>query len=115
MWPKTSSHLAGCVEELVDESLAAVEEYRVDVRVEFVAHQLLDVLLNLRPELLVVAHQQLQQLTYEPAHEPAITFNKLSLPETVTASDLLPKLPSGERSSCLALCVFFFFFPGMHH
>jgi len=64
---RTVGNLASCIEELVDESLAAVKEDRVNVRVELVSNKLLDVLLNLRPELLIVTHEQLQQLANKPA------------------------------------------------
>ena len=67
---KTSAHLARRVKELVDERLAAVKEDRVDVRVQLVSDQLFDVLLNLWSKLLVVAHQQFQQLTNEPVQHP---------------------------------------------
>lgn len=49
------------VEELLHDRLDLIEQNRVQRRGHLVPHQLLDVPLNLRPELLVVANQQPQQ------------------------------------------------------
>ena len=56
------------VEELLDDALDLVEEDGVEGGRDLVAHQLLDVLLDLGAKLLVGADQQLQQLTQEKRH-----------------------------------------------
>ena len=55
------------IEEFVDKGFAAVKKYRINVWVEFMSDKLLDVFLNLRTKLFIVAHKQLKQLSDEPA------------------------------------------------
>ena len=72
-------YLSRRVEELVHKNLDLVKEYGVDVRVELVTDQLLYMLLYLRPKLLIVADQQLQQAPNKPGTDKGIILNPLEL------------------------------------
>ena len=65
-------HLARVVEELFYQRLDLVEEDRVERRRHLVAHQFLDVLLDLRAELFVGAQQQPQQVAHERRHRAVL-------------------------------------------
>lgn len=72
-----STYLPCRIEELVNKQLDLIEEDRIDVRVELMTNQLLDVLLYLRPELLIVADQQLEQHA-DKLRDRAVTVLRVS-------------------------------------